>query len=381
MARILLGSYMVRYPLGGMMSWVLQYLVGFHRLGHEIYMVEKGSYPDACYDPLRNVMSDDCTYGAQVIDELLKSHGLLDRWCYVDVVGEYHGLSEARIKDLFATADIFIDMGTHGSWLEEAAKTACTVLMDGEPGYSQMKMEKQRRSGEPLDEYDYYFSTGQNVGTEACLAPTAELKWHHMFHPVVTSLYELTPAASDAPFTTIMNWQSYEPVEFDGEVYGHKDVEFQKFLELPRQTSASLEIAVSGKTVPTNDLRELGWSVQDAHQKTISYRSFLDYVANSQGEFGVCKSGFVRTRTGWFSDRSAVYLACGKPVVLQDTGFSEHLPCGQGLFAVNDLNEAAEALRVIQCDYMRHASAARQLACEHLDAERVLEFLLRQIGY
>jgi hypothetical protein len=380
MARILLGSYMVRYPLGGMMSWVLQYLVGFHRLGHDIYLVEKSGYPNACYDPVRNVMTDECTYGARIVDELLKEHGLRDRWCYVDAGGTHHGMSEQRVGELFATADLFIDMGTHGSWLEEAQKTPCKILLDGEPAYSQMKMEQRRRSGQQLAEYDYYFSTGQNVGTAACTAPSAGVTWHHVFHPVVSSLYDSTLAATDAPFTTIMNWQSYEPVEFDGEVYGHKDVEFKKFLDLPRRTSVPLEIAVSGKAVPTEDLQNRGWSLRDAHQTTISYRSFVDYVAASRGEFGVCKSGFVRTRTGWFSDRSAVYLACRKPVILQDTGFSKHLPCGEGLFAVNGIDEAVEAIRAIQAEYSRHACAARQVAREHLDAERVLGDFLHEIG-
>jgi hypothetical protein len=380
MARILLGSYMVRYPLGGMMSWVLQYLVGFHRLGHEIYLVEKSGYPNACYDPHRDEMSDDCTYGTKTVNELLVQHGLADRWCYVDAAGQYHGLSKPKVDRLFATADLFIDMGTHGSWQEEAQKTACKILLDGEPGYSQMKMETRRRCGAQLLEYDFHFSTGQNVGTSECSAPDADLTWHHVFHPVVTDLYQPMPADNEARFTTVMNWQSYEPVEFDGAVYGHKDVEFQIFRDLPGRTSAALEIAVSGNTVPRDDLRSRGWSVHDAHVATISYQSFVDYITSSRGEFGVCKSGFVRTHTGWFSDRSAVYLACGKPVVLQDTGFSQHLPCGEGLFAVNNVDEAVGALETIQSDYPRHAAAAREIACEQLDAERVLGNLLHEIN-
>jgi hypothetical protein len=176
-----------------------------------------------------------------------------------------------------------------------------------------------------------------------------------------------------------MNWQSYEPVEFRGEIYGHKDVEFPKFLDLPRRTSVPLEVAVSGNSVPWKVLRDRGWSLRDAHATTISYRSFVQYIAKSRGEFGVCKSGFVRTRTAWFSDRSAVYLACGKPVILQDTGFSEYLPCGEGLFAVNNIEDAVEALEVIQSDYARHSIAARAIACEYLESTTVLSGLLCKI--
>ena len=134
-----------------------------------------------------------------------------------------------------------------------------------------------------------------------------------------------------------MNWQSYEPVEFEGVVLRHKDVEFRRFLELPSHTDAVLEVAVSGPNVPRDELREAGWLVRDAHDVTISYDTFRDYIGASAGEFSVCKNGYVATTSGWFSDRSAAYLASGRPgpVVMQDTGFSAHLPCGVGLFAVS----------------------------------------------
>lgn len=380
MALILLGSYMVRYPLGGMMSWVLQYLTGFHRLGHDVYLVEKSGYPNACYNPMLDILTDDCSYGVGIVDDLLKRFDLGGHWCYVDEGGEYHGLSRRKVEELFRSADLFVDMGTHGSWLEEASRTPRTVLLDGEPGFSQMKMAKRLEAGATLPEYDFYYTAGQNVGTHLSTTPVGSLHWGHVFHPVVADFYDALEDPARGAFTTVMNWQSYEPLEFRGRTFGHKDLEFAKFMDLPSKTAVTLEVAVSGKNVPTEELRSAGWRVADAHHVTRTYDSFVAYVAASRGEFGVCKNGFVATNSGWFSDRSAVYLAMGKPVVLEETGFSQHLPCGEGLFAAHDAEEAAAALDTVQTDYPRHAAAAQEIARQHLDAKHVLTNFLSEIG-
>lgn len=380
MALIVLGSYMVRYPLGGMVSWVLQYLVGFQRLGHEVFFVEKSGYPNSCYDPVRNVMSDDCSYGTARVYELLARFELQDRWCFVDAAGNYHGMARTRASAVLDSADLFIDMGMHGAWLPEAGWAGLRVLIDGEPGFTQMKMEDRLAAGEELPRYDVYYTTGASVGTERSLVPTVGRQWGRLFHPVVTDLFPFQPVPSNAPFTTIMNWQSYEPLEYKGKVYGHKDVEFEKFMLLPQAAPIPLEIAVSGKNVPAARLQRAGWRIRDAHEVTISFDSFAAYVLASRGEFSVCKNGYVATRNGWFSDRSAVYLARGRPVVLQDTGFSAHLPCGQGLFAVRTVEEATAAINEINGNYDRHSSWAQDIAVEYLDATKVLRRFLCELG-
>ena len=163
---------MVRYPLGGMMSYVLQYLLGFWRLGHDVYFAEKAGYAGSCYDPSRNTMGDDCTYGVRAVRSLLERFGLQDRWCYVDASEHYFGLSRASIEDVLRTADLFVDMGTHGAWLEEATG-GIRVLLDGEPGFTQMKMAKRQSVGERLPGYDFYYTAGCHVGTPLSSAPTA----------------------------------------------------------------------------------------------------------------------------------------------------------------------------------------------------------------
>jgi hypothetical protein len=380
MARIILGCYMVRFPLGGYLSAVLQCLIGFKQLGHDVYFVEKSGWSNACYDPVKDVMSDDCTYGIRTVDAMLTRFGLQGRWCFVDACGIYHGLSRKRIESIFKSADLFIDLGAHGTWNPEAGETGLRVLFEGEPGDTQMKMEKQSQAGVVMPDYDYYYTVGQNIGTGSTTAPTAGKEWHSVFPPVVLDLFQPRPPVPDAPFTTVMSWQAHKPIEYQGTIYHQKDVEFLKFLDLPHRTRARLEIAVAGKNLPRQRLTDAGWRILDAHAVSISLDSFWAYIGNSRGEFSVCKNVFVATNSGWFSDRAAVYLASGRPVVMQETGFSAHLPCGVGLFAVRTVDEAAAAINEINSDYERHSSAAREIAAEFLDARQVLGRFLRQLG-
>ncbi len=380
MARIILGSYMVRYPLGGMLSGPLQWLVGLARLGHDVFLVEKSGYANSCYDPVQDAMSDDCAYGVATVNALLARFDLHDKWCFADAAGRYHGLSRQGITDVFKSADLFIDMGTHGSWLDEAAASGLRALIDGEPGYTQMKMEKRLALGDTPASYDYYYTVGCNIGTARSSAPSAGKQWRHVFHPVAVELFRTEPPNPGAAFTTVMNWQAHEPLEFEGRTYGQKDVEFARFMDLPTLVRATLEVAVSGRNVPVSKLRESGWQLRDAHQVTMSVDSFTEYVRNSMGEFSVCKNVFTATNSGWFSERSAAYLASGRPVVVQDTGLGGQLPSGAGLFTFRTVAEAAAAIDEVRADYERHSKSAREVACEFLDAPRVLGKFLRELG-
>jgi hypothetical protein len=381
MARVLIASWMVRYPLGGNLSWALQWLVGFHRLGHDVHLVERSGYPDSCYDPVRNRMSDDCSYGAATVASLLARHGLEGRWCYLDADGRYHGATRKRVDELFASADVFVDMGAPiGSWRDESGAAGLRVLVDTEPAYTQIKLELGLLDDGALDGFDPCYSVGQNIGTPRTTAPSAGRRWRTVLNPVVTDLFAAAPPPRDAPFTTVMNWQAHETVEWKGRTYGQKDAELERFLDLPRLTGAPLELSVAGRNVPRSRLARRGWRLNDAHAVTRSVGSYASYISSSAGEFAVCKQVFVATRSGWFSDRSAAYLASGRPVVLQDTGFASRLPCGEGLFAVRDADEAAAAIERIRSDPARQEAAARELAREHLDARVVLPRLLDEIG-
>jgi hypothetical protein len=221
---------------------------------------------------------------------------------------------------------------------------------------------------------------GLNIGTAASSAPTAGIQWNPTFNPVVLDMFPPQPSPAGAAFSTIMSWQAHRPLLFNGVTYGQKDVEFARFVDLPRRVDVPLEIAVAGRNMPVKTLESHGWRLRDSHEVTITFDAWADYICRSRGEFSVCKNVFVATNSGFFSDRSAVYLASGRPVVMQDTGFSSHLPCGDGLFAVRSVEEAAAAIDEINGDYARHSKKAREIASEYLDASRVIRKLLDEIG-
>ncbi|MEN8160032.1 MAG: hypothetical protein ABFS41_08180 [Myxococcota bacterium] len=380
MARIVLSSCLFRYPMGGMLSWLLQYLVGFQRLGHEVVYVERVMRANDCFDTPRQVMGDDPSHGLRTAGALLERHGLGDVWHFADIAGQCYGLPRARVAEAFASADVFLDVGGDASWLDEAAHAGLRVLVDCEPGFTQMRMEAHAEAGKPWPEYDRYYSTGLNLGSDAAALPRAGKTWHTLQDPIVPDLFPVEPAKPDAPFTTVMSWQSMRTRVWRGRSYGNKDLEFARFEELPQRTRVPLEMAVSGRDVPWERLGEIGWQLKNAYRVSTSFEGYADYVRGSRGEFSVAKQCYVATNSGWFGDRAAVFLASGRPVVMQDTGWSAHFPCGEGLFAVTSPEEAADALEAVVGDYAHHARRARELALEHFDASKIFARLLDEVG-
>jgi hypothetical protein len=379
MARIAFGTYMVRYPMGGNMSAFFQWILGLERLNHEVFVVEKCGYANSCFDPIRGVMTDDCTIGFRTVRGLLERYGMHGRLCYVDAAGSYHGLSRTEVEDVFATADLFLDVGSHGGWLPEAEVTPLRVVVDQEPGYRQIKWQLAQANGIAPPSYDRYYSNGINIGTEHSTAPTVGIDWGHVVNAVVIDFFESQVGRCVAPFTTVMNWQAHEAIEYGGFTYGQKDVEFAKFITLPALVSSRFEVAVSGN-IPEAKLSASGWRIRSAHEVTRTIESYLGYIRYSAGEFSVAKNVFVETRSGWFSDRSAAYLASGRPVVVQETGFSRYLPTGRGLFAVRTVEEAAEAIERVTSDYDRHAQWATELAHDYFDTRTVLPRFMHELG-
>ena len=379
MARIILNATMIRFPMGGMNQWILTYLIGLHRLGHDIHFVECSEWENDCFDVARGIMTNDCSYGISVVRSLMDRHGLGDKWCFIDHAGHHHGMSPPALDEVFRTADVFIDF-EWGPFYARAADIPVKIFHDGEPGWFQVKLERELEAGKPLRDYNFFFTTGLAVGTPRSTALTAGIQWLHTRVPILLDEPPADPAGHNGRFSTIMDWRSNKPVEFRGRTYGQKDVEFEKFMDLPRRVTVDLEVAVSGTAVPRERLRENGWLVRFANEVTRSVDSYHQYIASSMGEFSVAKNSFVMTRSGWLGDRAGVYLGYGRPVVQQDTGFGDFLPCGKGIFSVGDVAEAAEAFERIKADYRLHARAARAIAEEYLEAGRVLKDFLNRAG-
>jgi hypothetical protein len=381
MATILFCSFMVRHPVGGVLSNNLQFLTGFRRLGHDVYLLEKAGYEESCFDPEQRVSSDDCSCGIRRVGQLLDQHDLRGKWCYVASDGSYSGLGQSEVESVIARADLFIDRGLHRTWDDETAEVPVRVLLDPDPGFRQVKLARAAANGRPVPRYDAYYTYGHNVGTPRSAAPTAGLRWRHLFHPVDTALYPpAPPPPPGAPWTTVMNWRPLEQVEYARRVYGMKDAQLPHFEDLPLRTRVPMEIAVEGSSVPVDRLHKGGWRVVPALDVTASYASYHDYLRRSFGEFSVVKDVYRGLSVGWFSDRSAAYLAHGRPVVVQTNRVGGHLPVGEGLIEVADVGEAVDAIEQVGRDPARHSVAARRIAEEHLDSRVVLGRFLDELG-
>lgn len=379
MARILINTTMIRFPLGGMNLWSLTWLVGLKRHGHDIYLVEDSGWENACFDVARSEMTNDCRYGISVIQPLLESYGLGRNWAFIDSSGTYHGRSKADVDEWFKTADVFIDF-EWGNFFDRAAEIPVRVFLDGDPGWFHIKLARDLEAGKALRAYDYFYSVGLNIGTAWSTAPTSGISWLHTLTPV---MLDHAPAPASQPqgcFTTIMSWTSNQPVSYKGQTYGQKDLEFEKFMELPRHTKEKIEVAVSGSSVPRARLIQHGWHLRSANEIARSVDSYRHYIAHSMGEFSIAKNAFIKTQSGWVGDREGVYLSYGKPVVLQDSGFSKHLPCGLGLFAIQNVEEAVAAMDAIRTNYGKHARAARELAEAYLSIDKVVGSFLHRLG-
>ncbi len=379
MARITLNGTMIQYPMGGMNQWVLSYLAAFKYLGHDVYFVEKAEWEYACYDPSKRTMGDDSSYGRSVINSLLARYQLENNWCFVDVNNHYYGMSPEKLKSVFHSTDIFIDL-EWAAWQEETAGVPMRVFIDGEPGWFQMKLANMIDAKASIPTYNEYYTAGLNIGRAGCEVPTSGIHWKPLISPSLLDMPFEASSGNNPSITTVMNWQSNKAFEYKGNTYGQKDMEFEKFIELPTHVEPPLEVAVSGSSVPRERLTDHGWIVKDADDITITIDSYRNYIANSMAEFSVAKNAFVQTHCGWFGDRAAYYLHSGNPVVQQETGFSEHIPCGEGLHAFSTLEEATAAINSIYADYDKHSKWAREIAHEYLDAKKIVKRLASELG-
>jgi hypothetical protein len=231
---------------------------------------------------------------------------------------------------------------------------------------------------ESFAQYDALFTYGENVGQPGCAMPTGGARWLPTRQPVAIDLWPSTVGEPAAPFTTVMNWSAYGDHEHEGRIYGQKDREFTPFFSLPNETGRLMEIALNAPTDIRERLAAGGWWIADPGEVTRDPWLYQDYLRFSRAEFSVAKHAYVSTRCGWFSDRSAGYLAMGRPVIVQDTGFSDFLPTGEGLLAFRTPEEAVAAIRRLDEDYAGHCRAARAVVEEYFDARRVLSNLLEE---
>jgi hypothetical protein len=367
--KILFAGIVARYPFGGVTWCSLMYLVGLRSLGHEVLYIEDTG--ECVYDPDQDAITTDPSYGTRYIHAALEPYRLGDRWSFVNYDGTYHGLSREAVRAFCADADLMINLsGGSWFWRDEYVRIPRRVFIDSDPVFTQLAIAKgERWYVDFFRGFDRLFTFGANIGTPACDVPTSGFDWAPTWQPVVTDLWRTNGAPTCDRFTTLMTWRN----ESFADVDGGKDREFVAFLDLPSRTTSRFALAVNG---PMDLLAEHGWSPIEAMSVSRSPWDYRDFIQASKAEFGVAKHAYVSRRSGWFSDRTACYLAAGRPAVVQDTGWSAHLPEGTGLVGFGTVDEALAGLASVESDYDAHSSAAREIALEHFDAARVLPALL-----
>ena len=366
--KILFAGIIARYPFGGVTWCSLMYLLGLRALGHDVFYVEDTG--ECVYDPVQNTRAVEPTYGTTYINDALTPFDLGDRWTFVNYDGTYHGQSREALARFAADAELFINLsGGSWFWRDEYARIPSKVFIDSDPAFTQLAIAK----AEPwyvefFQRFDRLFTFGANIGTSVSPIPVGPFRWHHTWQPVTIGDWSAAAAPRDR-FTTVMTWQ----IESFADVGGNKDQEFVKVIQLPSKTPQKFELAING---PQTLLREYGWDTVDAMRVSRTPWEYRDFIHASKAEFGVAKHTYVANRTGWFSDRTECYLASGRPALVQDTGWTAHLPHGDGLLAFSTIDEAVAGIDRLNADYDRHAARAREIAREHFDASRVLPKLL-----
>ena len=386
MATVIVGGALANKPLNGGEAWVrLSWVLGIRRLGFDVCFVEEIA-PEHCVDEQGELADFEHSINRSFFERVTDEFGLAGSACLVcGDDGRTAGLSYEDLLARADAADLLVNISGHITREELLRAPKARLYVDLDPGFTQL----WHASGTPglrLAGHDHYVTVGANIGTAACSLPMAGLEWRTTLPPVLLDEWDVSDAASDGTrFTTVATWRSpYGPVEFGGELHGLKHHEFRKFLDLPRRLArAEFELALDIDPADAADLEALrshGWTIVDPRSAAPDPGSYRAYIRDSAAEFSVAQGIYVSTNSGWFSDRTACYLASGKPALVQETGFSRNLPVGSGLVSFSTPQEAAAGAEAIEAQYEEHRHAARGLAERHFDSDLVLGRLLAELG-
>ena len=366
--RIVLSGMVAGDPHQGGATWaVLQWALGLERLGHDVLLVE----------PVEDPITDEvATYFESVIDRFaLRDRAALVARASQDTVG----LSYDHAVRLSRDADLLLNLSGMLDDEQLIGRTPKRGYVDLDPAFTQLWHADGIDMG--FDRHDAFVTVGLDIGAASAI-PTCEREWITTLPPVVLEHWPVASELTHDALTTVGSWRGYGSIHRGGVRYGQKAHSLRSFMDLPTLTDAQFEIAMGIHSDERDDLARLdagGWTVIDPRRVAGTPDAYREFVAGSRAEIGIAKEGYVVSQSGWFSDRSACYLASGRPVIAQDTGFSRHLSTGKGLFAFSTADDVIAALEDLDADYPSHTRAARALAEEHLDSDDVLTALLEKL--
>jgi len=385
--RIVVAGLVGAYPVGGVAWDYLQYPVGLARLGHDvIYHEDTWIWP---FDPIQNARVETASYSADFLAGFFKQYApeLADHWHYRHLGADSFGMSHSQFLSYARSADLFLNVSAANPIPAELPSTCITAFLDTDPGYNQIVLSERPQWSENVERWFHDFKAhtrhltyAENIGHTDCLTPQLGVRWIPTRMPVVLSFWnDLPEAAEGDPWSTVMTWNDFRGrLVYGGREYGSKGMEFNRIRSLPSKTSCSLSIAIGG-AAPMQELVNDGWHVLDGPSATITPQKYKEFIGASRGEVSTAKNVYVAMYTGWFSCRTACYLAAGRPAVVQNTGFSKYIPIGDGLLAFDTLEQASSGIAAFEANYHAHATAARELAAEYFDSAKVLDHMLNAI--
>jgi hypothetical protein len=362
-------------------AWVrLSWIRGLQRLGLDVRFVEQLS-PGMCTDADGKQVAPEESVPAAYLRDVVEEFGLVDR---ATLLVEDDAVLGPSLHDLLALAQsaTLVNISGHLAHPRLLRKFRRRVFVDIDPGFTQF-WHATGNPGAHLEGHDLHFTVGENIGKPGCAIPTGGIRWYPVRQPVVLDDWPLIDGGGPGRFTTVANWRGpFGGIEFEGRTFGLKVHEFRRFLALPQMSTQTFEIALNIHAADERDraaLHEHGWRLVDP-SAVARPDGFRAYVQGSGAEFSVSQGIYVDTNSGWFSDRSVRYLASGRPVLVQNTGYDASLPVGEGLLAFRTLEEAAKGADRIVADYRVHCRAARAIAERHFDSDLVLGRFCEQAG-
>jgi hypothetical protein len=379
---VIVSGILFWYPLAGVTYQFLHYLIGLRRLGYDVYYIEDSAR--WVYDPVANEMSPDARSNVERIAPILEEHGFAGHWAFRGRYqeGQVYGLPESRILQLYREADALLNVTGAQELLDDYAGRMRLVYIESDPFAFQVKLATGDAGAlSAASAHHSLFTFGENLGADDCTVPVGSFNWMPTRQPVALELWA-NRAPDGERYRTITTWSNKDSdLVFEGETYyWTKDREFRKFLDLPGRTSVDWELAAGADDEVKQLLARHGWNHVDSAGISANPDCYRTYIEQSRAEFTVARDQYVRPNTGWFSDRSACYLAAGRPVITQETGFSKRLPIGKGLFAFKTRDDILSAVETIESDYRASCRAAVEVASEFFAAEKVLGSLMDRAG-
>jgi hypothetical protein len=379
---IVIAGSIAQKPWQGGHTWVfLQYVLGFKKLGWDVVFIDH-LQRDMC----RNTEGQPCSLEQSVnLDyfvQTMNDFGLKDSYSLLNEGGEVAaGIPRSRLLEKTAQASLLLNVMGFLRDEQIVDRARRRVFLDIDPGFGQMWHELGLCT--MFSGHHCYVTIGENIGKNGCTVPTCHLKWITSRQPVQLDYWKPNGVSASRRFTTVATWRGdYGPIEFGGKTYGLRVHEFRKFASLPKSTGQQFEIALNIHSADRTDkilLEKNGWSLTEPRTVSGDPLRYRNFIRTSAAEFMVAKNMYVETQSGWFSDRSSCYLAAGKPVLAQDTGLKSLYPVGEGLLTYKSLDEAISGVVEISRNYKAHARAARSIAVEYFDSNKVLQSLVDRV--